>query len=139
MGTNIRANLSKKNAYWIDKERYYELKHFCLQYAAWKSAYLNADALHRTYGMRERLSKTNRVIDVTAQCAEEKAYFMDRMKMIQDCCQKADPELAMYLFKAVTSNLGYTYLKTKLDIPCSKETYYDRYRKFFWHLSQVRK
>ena len=139
MGTNIRANLSRKNKYWIDKERYYELKHFCQQYPAWKSAYLNADALRRPYGTRERLSKTNQVMDTTAQCAEEKAYFMDRMKMIQDCCQKADSELAMYILKAVTSNLSYTYLKTKLDIPCSKETYYDRYRKFFWHLSQARK
>ena len=32
MGTQIRPELSEKNLYWIDRHRYYELKHFCLQY-----------------------------------------------------------------------------------------------------------
>lgn len=32
MGTTLRAELSEKNPYWIEKHRYYELKHFCLQY-----------------------------------------------------------------------------------------------------------
>lgn len=139
MGTNIRPELSKRNAYRLDKDRYYELKHFCLQYPSWRAAYLNIDALARDHGLRERLADTNTIPDITARCAEEKAYFMDRMKMIQDCCRLADPELADYIFKAVTRNLSYTYLKTRLDIPCSKDTYYDRYHKFFWHLSAARK
>ena len=33
MGTTLRAELSEKNPYWIEKHRYYELKHFCLQYS----------------------------------------------------------------------------------------------------------
>ncbi len=28
MGTTLRAELSEKNPYWIEKHRYYELKHF---------------------------------------------------------------------------------------------------------------
>lgn len=28
MSTTIRPELSEKNQYWIDKHRYYELKHF---------------------------------------------------------------------------------------------------------------
>lgn len=43
MGTTIRPEISKKNRYWIDKHRYYELKHFCLQYPTWKKAYLSLD------------------------------------------------------------------------------------------------
>lgn len=39
MGTTIRPELSKKNPYWIEKHRYYELKHFCLQYPIWRQAY----------------------------------------------------------------------------------------------------
>lgn len=34
MGTNIRPELSNKSPYWIERHRYYELKHFCLQYPA---------------------------------------------------------------------------------------------------------
>lgn len=40
MGTIIRPELSEKNKYWLEKHRYYELKHFCLQYPLWKQAYL---------------------------------------------------------------------------------------------------
>lgn len=36
MGTTIRPELSEKNPYWIERHRYYELKHFCLQYPIWK-------------------------------------------------------------------------------------------------------
>ena len=39
MGTNIRPEISKKNQYWISKPRYYELRHFCLQYPNWRKAY----------------------------------------------------------------------------------------------------
>ena len=43
MGTTLRAELSEKNPYWIEKHRYYELKHFCLQYPIWKKAYTALD------------------------------------------------------------------------------------------------
>lgn len=43
MGTTLRAELSEKNPYWIEKHRYYELKHFCLQYPIWKKAYAALD------------------------------------------------------------------------------------------------
>ena len=36
MATVLRSELSPKNKYYIDKHRYYELKHFCLQYPEWK-------------------------------------------------------------------------------------------------------
>ena len=45
MGTTIRPELSEKNPYWIERHRYYELKHFCLQYPIWKKAYAALDGL----------------------------------------------------------------------------------------------
>ena len=43
MATTVRAKLSEKNKYWISKHRYYELKHFCLQFPIWKQAYASLD------------------------------------------------------------------------------------------------
>ena len=45
MGTKIRPELSKKNKYWIPRHRYYELKHFCLQYPEWKEQYTNLSSV----------------------------------------------------------------------------------------------
>lgn len=43
MATRIRPELAENNKYWISKHRYYELKHYCLQYPLWKSAYAAFD------------------------------------------------------------------------------------------------
>ena len=51
--------------------------------------------------------------------------------MVEKATVNSDPELANYILKAVTEELSYTYLKTRLEIPCSKDTYYNRYRQFF--------
>lgn len=51
---------------------------------------------------------------------------------------EADQVLYNYILKAVTEELSYTYLKSKLKIPCGKDMYYDRYRRFFWLLSNSR-
>lgn len=136
MGTNIRPKLSTKNKYWIDKHRYYELKHFCLQYPMWKKLYLGLDGLVKN--STDVRTNTNVNSDPTSNCAVSRAFYSEKICMLERCAEQADPELASYILKAVTEELSYNYLKTKLDIPCSKDTYYDRYRKFFWILHKER-
>ena len=58
--------------------------------------------------------------------------------MVEQAAMDADEYLWHYILRAVTEGLSYTYLKSRLDIPCSKDTYYDRYRRFFWLLSEAR-
>jgi hypothetical protein len=58
--------------------------------------------------------------------------------MIEKAAAEADNALCDYILKAVTEELSYTYLKSKLKIPCGKDMYYDRYRRFFWLLNQAR-
>ena len=60
------------------------------------------------------------------------------MDAIKEACELADPEISKFLFKAVTEDLSYPYLKTVLDIPCGRDYFYERYRKFFFILSDIR-
>ena len=139
MGTNIRAELSGSNKYWISKHRYYELKHFCLQYHSWKKAYAALDDLViSSQVMAEILSPTNAPADPTAKCALMKTYYSEMIELVEKTAMDTDRELWMYILKAVTEELSYNYLKTRLDMPCGKDMYYDRYRKFFWLLSKER-
>ena len=139
MATNIRAELSPKNKYWINKHRYYELKHFCLQYPLWKKIYLVLDDMYiPSSEIKIAISDTNTHSDHTAKRAVAKAYYASKIKMIERMATQADSELSNYILKAVTEELSYSYLKTKMSIPCSRDTYYDRYRKFFWLLSKER-
>ena len=58
--------------------------------------------------------------------------------MVERIAAETDKALSYYIPKAVTEDLSYNYLKTKLDMPCGKDMYYDRHRKFFWLLSLER-
>ena len=138
MATVIRPELSIKNRYWIDKHRHYELKHFCLQYPIWKKSYADLDSVGITISTTDRMPTSNLPGDPTGNRAVAKAQLIERIEMVERIAKEADDYLWNYILKAVTENLSYTYLKTKLDIPCGTDMYYERYRKFFWLLSKVR-
>lgn len=139
MSTVIRPKISEKNKYYIDKHRYYELKHFCLQYSDWKKAYTSCTESIIFTTSIERESSSNIPSDITAKYAIKRAYYAERIKIVEQMALEADDFLFPYILRGVTEGLSFTYLKTKLEIPCSRDTYYDRYRKFFWLLSEARK
>lgn len=138
MATVIRPEVSQKNRYWIDKHRHYELKHFCLQYPTWRSMYVALGDDSTPMSMIEHYATTNLPSDPTARRAIMRAQYAEKMDIIEKAAVKTDKYLSSYILRAVTENLSYTYLKTKLDIPCSRDMYYDRYRRFFWILSESR-
>lgn len=138
MSTLIRPEISEKNKYHIDKHRYYELKHFCLQYGEWKKAYASCNDAIIFASKFERESSTNIPSDITAKYGMMKAHYDRRIKIIEHAAKEADEFLYPYILRGVTEGLSYTYLKTRLEIPCGRDMYYNRYRKFFWLLSEAR-
>ena len=138
MATSVRAEISEKNKYWIDKHRHYELKHFCLQYPAWKKAYMEFDDVNIPLSMIGGMPTSNLPGDPTAKRAIMKAYYSEKISLIEKAAIEADRYLCDYILKAVTEELSYAYLKSKMDIPCGKDMYYDRYRRFFWILNKLR-
>lgn len=137
MGTTIRPELSVKNKYWIEKHRYYELKHFCLQYPIWKKAYTSLGNLSSTSGL-VTISKNSSISDSTSKCAEARLFYSQRIKMIEQTAKETDSVLWNYILTAVTEGISYDCLKARLNIPCCKDTYYELYRRFFWLLNKTR-
>ena len=138
MSTTIRPELSDKNKYWIEKHRYYELKHFCLQYPMWKKTLSSLSSLGSKPTNVPISSSYGKNIDPVADYVESSSFYSDRIEMLENVAEKTDPDLAKYILKAVTEGLSYDHLKSRLEIPCSKDTYYDRYRRFFWLLNKAR-
>ena len=136
MTTVIRAKLSEKNKYYVDKHRYYELKHFCLQYPVWKRKYMDLDGYSSIFN--DGMPRSNDVSDPTSRFTEDRLLYFDKMKIVEQAAIDADPDLASYILKGVTDDLSYNLLHTKYNIPCGRNTYYDRYRKFFWLLDKVK-
>ena len=139
MTTRIRPELSKRNPFWLDRHRYYELKHFCLQYPLWKK---ELSILDGCGSKSKSIIGTRLLTDIsepTFEKPEARLYFSNRIAMVEQAAFDADPGLMEYILRAVVGGYGYESLRTKYDIPCSKDTYYDLYRRFFWLLSHSRK
>lgn len=139
MGTLIRPELSKKNCFWIDKHRYYELKHFCLQYPMWKQIYESLDGLSKKPINPTGFSKSSEISDPTSKCAVMKTFYRERIDMLENTARLTDRVLGSYILKGVTEGITYDCLKARIEIPCCRSTYYELYRKFFWLLSEARK
>ena len=138
MATLIRPVISDKKKYWVDKHKHYELKHFCLQYPTWKKLYSTLEDSNIPLSMIDRFPSSNIPSDPTAKRALAKAYLAERIDLVERIAIETDHYLYRYILMAVTEGLSYTQLNAKYDIPCGKDMYYDRYRKFFWLLSMER-
>ena len=141
MNKELKPELSNRSPYWIDRHRYYELKHFCLQYPIWKKLCWMADNHHYNKTVNDELGtrvETNGENDPTANVAMIKAYYSDRIHMIEQTAKDADPYISDYILKGVTEGKTYDVMNAIETMPCGKNTYYNRYRKFFWLLDKIR-
>lgn len=138
MATNVKPEVSKNNPYYIERERYYELKHFCRQYPIWKEAYHALDGLSKRPDDLELFNKPGQVSDPTVRCAEAREVYAKKMEMVEQCAQKANPQLSEYIMSYVTKGDCYSVLKMRDHIPCCKDSFYNAARKFFWLLNKVR-
>ena len=139
MATVIRAQISQKNKYWISKHRYYELKHFCMQYPEWKKEYAIFCDENIPLSTIETTSTELLPGNYSNKRELMKLTYSNRIKLIERMAREADQYLYEYIIKGVVEGRSYTYLKTVMGIPCGRDMYYDRYRKFFWLLSEARK
>ena len=138
MTTVIRPEVSKRNKYWIDKHRHYELKHFCLQYPLWKKALFNVCNSASSLSNIGKIGFNNIPSDPTGDTAVERLYYSSKIELVEKVAKETDAYLYNYILKGVTEGLSYNYLKYGLGMPCSRGVYYDRYRRFFWLLNEER-
>lgn len=137
MSTDIRPELTKRSKYWIDRHRYYELKHFCLQYPEWKKMYSELDTIVRqsNTGIRNKNAPVSSPVE---NCALKMLFYSERMGIVEKAAAETCPELSDYILAAVTKGLSYENIKLRLEIPCCRDTYYALYRRFFWLLDKLR-
>lgn len=131
-----KVRMINEKKYNVSKHRFLELYHFCLQYNEWK------DELERKSDTMKSIEITDTPKgggngDATANLAIRRTELEEKCKIIEQTAIEADPAIYSYIVKAVTNeNVTYQYLKQVMEIPCGKDMYYDRRRKFYWLLSR---
>lgn len=132
----FKTELSDRNKWAISKHRYLELTHFCLQYPEWQRQLREIDILRNSVG--ERVDLDRNWSDPTSEIVIRRSLIFDRVEMVERVAREAERDLASYILLAVTKGLTYPQLSTCMDIPCGKDMFYDRRRKFFWLLDKER-
>ena len=133
MGTTIRAEVTRDNPYYISRHRYYELKHFCLQYPEFQRIYKSL--CEKIPGGIICQNNSNRE-SYQERDLQKRQLYLDAIELIEECSRLTDPVIGPYILKGVTEGYPYSYFKMKDKIPCCKDTYYELYRKFFFILSR---
>jgi hypothetical protein len=107
--------------YQISKNRYKELKAFCMQYNEKKS---------KIKSMQQSIMKN------PAQNSQESALYVRDIRMIEEAAVRANPEIWRYIIKSVTQNLPYEYIEYDEEqgrIPMGK-TDFNANRRYFYHI-----
>lgn len=131
---NVRPLNEKK--YGIGKYRFRELYYHCLQYKEWK------DELKYNTNAVQSPKMTGSVIsgkygDSTALLAERRIELQKKCELIEQTAIEADPDIYPYIIKGVTNDwVTYNYLKNVMNIPCGKDLYYERRKRFYYLLSK---
>lgn len=139
MSTKLRAELSTRNPYYIPKERRYELKYHCLQYGLWIKRRRELIDSIGNLGHSRSPVRGSSIPDPVYKISAAITYYDELIKEVERCCHEAEPELEGYLLKGVTEGLSYDKLYAMYEIPCGKDMYYDRYKRFFYILDKSRR
>lgn len=109
--------MSETTNYFLPKNRYQELKYFCLQYKYY-----------------------TKIIEDVASTPERKFLAKNYIMLIKAAVAIAVAEYEFnndILFDCVTNGLSFKRLVEKYgDSMPAKETFYEAYRRFFYHLNQ---
>ena len=138
MPTTMKSELSKRNPYYLPRNRYLELKYYCLQVPKWEencrlySGLLsrpdNLAAFGKRYGFSDPTFEAMRVV----------TEFSTKVDRVKKASEQTDPVIGNYIFTAVTKGYSYDAMNANSQIPCGREEWYKLYRKFFYILSNSR-
>lgn len=123
--------------YGISKNRYRELKAFCMQYDEKKSKI--------KYGISSTQNDGQPKARSTKSQTEARAIENDRYKrdcaMIEEAAVRANPEIWRYIVRSVTLDLPYEFVEYDEEqgkIPMCRNDFYGTRRKFFAILNELK-
>jgi hypothetical protein len=125
--------------YGISKNRYRELKAFCLQYEEKKTKIHYGLPSTRNDGMPGGSLSTRSPVE---QQAIDNAMYMQDIRMIEEAAVRTDPTLWQYILKSVTQDLKYEFIQYDKElghIPVSRNEFYGLRRKFYYNLNEIKK
>ena len=132
MPVEIRKRDMKLSDHNISRDKYNELKYFCLQY--WQKK----QEIGRNYGIdgfsQDGMPRGTSSSNPTEKKALRIAQLKHDTDLIKQTAMEADTEIYPWILKNVTSGVPYEYM----DVPMGRKKFYEARRYFFFLLAQKR-
>lgn len=132
----MKNELSKKNSYWLPKERYLELVHFSRGY---KSL---VEKLYDIWGVGSTSivncsAQKNCLADPSSDAAIRARYLEDKIDAIELAANRCGEGLMFYIIRNVAEGISYDKLNAYGRVPCGRRQFYEARRRYFWLLDQI--
>lgn len=128
--------MSAAYVYAIPNEERQRLRIYCYRYPGWKKALSLLTHTSRAQRLDQVRTSTGAVGKPTEQLAIKRAALSHKTRLIEDTAKETDPLMYPFLIRGVTER-KMTYEKLRAaGLAVSRNTYYDRYRKFYYLLHQ---
>lgn len=128
-----------KEKYNISEHRYQELRHFCMQYGEWKEELESLTDTVKAISYSKEIRGSS-IKSATEELAIKRMELRQKCELIEQTAMEVDSELYTYILEGVTEEYAsFKYLKYRKNMPCGRNTYYDRRTKFFCILSKRKK
>lgn len=124
------GRFNTKEEYTISKNRYRELKYFCLQYKEKKDK-LQSMSFISAVNIDGMPHGTN-ISNPTAIQGEVIAQLKHDIEIIERTAMETDAEFYQYILDNITKGISWEYL----DVPLSRRSFYYLRRKYFYLLSK---
>lgn len=123
--------------YGISKNRYAELKAFCLQYGEKKSKIKYGISTAQYDGQPKAHNTGNQ----TERQAMDNVIYMKDCAMIEEAAIRTNPEIWRYIVKSVTLGLSYEFIEYDNEqgkIPMCRRDFYGTRKKFYAILNEMK-
>ena len=129
--------LSEQNQYYIPKETFLMLTHYCKQYPQWVdelNAMTDTSKAIRYDGDRVQTSMDG---DPTSDLAMRRAEISRKKEMVDEVIELVAGHVNLNKWLQLGVCHDYTYFQLhELGLPCGRRYYYEMRRRFYWEMSR---
>lgn len=118
--------------YELSKHVFAHAYHFAMQYRDWKKEHDYISSTIQAAAYSTGISESDPFMKATSR----RLLLESKMKTIEDTCRESDKFIWMYLLRGVTEEQATYHALRAAGMPCGRNYYYDRRRRFYWLLSR---
>lgn len=128
----------ENSKYFIPKEEYLTVLHFCRQYPYWEAelAAIREDIPGSGIDTQKEKVQSSNQYDPVSTMAMRMATISKKKKLVDDVVRECSAGMDKWVILGVCHGLTYQQLKQR-GIPCSPNTYYKIRRYFYYRMSKV--